>query len=77
MSGAGAALQAALVAALKGDAIIGAAVSGIYDGVPARAAFPYLAVDGGQVLDWSVKGARGQGPGELVAVVVVDRCRSR
>lgn len=54
------AVQAALVAALAGDPVIGAAVSGVFDGPPARAAFPYIAVDGGQTTDWSVKDARGR-----------------
>jgi hypothetical protein len=54
------ALQAALVAVLRADPIIAAAVSGVFDGPPARPAFPYIVVDGGQVLDWSVKDARGR-----------------
>ncbi len=35
-------------------------MSGVFDGPPARAAFPYIAVDGGQTADWSVKDARGR-----------------
>lgn len=60
MSGAAGAVQAALVAALAADPIIAAAGCGVFDGPPARAPYPYVAIDGGQVLDWSVKGARGR-----------------
>lgn len=60
MSDTAGAVQAALVAALKGEAAIAAQVSGVFDGPPARAAFPYVAVDGGASGDWSVKGARGR-----------------
>ncbi|MCW3798621.1 DUF3168 domain-containing protein [Sphingomonas sp. BN140010] len=51
MSSAGQALQAALVSrfSLLSD------LSGIYDGPPARAAFPYLVVDAGTEGDWSTK----------------------
>lgn len=59
MSGAGA-LQAAVVAALRGAAGIAGVVSGVFDGPPARAAFPYVAVEGGASLDWSTKTARGR-----------------
>ena len=55
-----AAAQAALVAALRGAPAVGEVVSGIYDGPPPRAAFPYIAVSGGSVLDWSTKTETGR-----------------
>jgi hypothetical protein len=50
-------LQAALVAALV-EGVAG--VSGVFDGPPAGAVLPYLAVDLGVGLDWSTKTARGR-----------------
>ena len=70
MSGAGAAVQAALIATLAGDATIAAAVSGVHDGPPARAAFPYVAIDGGTTSDWSVKDASGRE--HRVAITIWD-----
>ncbi|QTD57782.1 DUF3168 domain-containing protein [Parasphingorhabdus cellanae] len=35
-------------------------ISGIYDGPPARAAFPYIALATGAALDWSFKGGTGR-----------------
>jgi len=67
---AAAAVQAAVVAALTGDAIIAQAVSGVWDGPPRDPALPYLAVEGGTSADWSVKGARGRE--HRVAVTVWD-----
>jgi hypothetical protein len=53
-------LQAALVAALgAADGIEGVA-SGVYDGPPARAAFPYVVVGDGLSFDWSHKTGRGR-----------------
>ncbi len=60
MTAAAPALQAALVAALRADPIIAQAVSGVFDGPPARPAFPHVVVDGGGSIDWSVKDARGR-----------------
>lgn len=60
MSGAAEALQAALVAALQGHAPIASVVSGIYDGPPARAAWPYVVIDDGSTSDWSHKSGRGR-----------------
>jgi len=51
VSSAGQALQAALVARFGRLSEL----SGIYDGPPARAAFPYLVVDAGTESDWSTK----------------------
>ena len=46
MSGASLAVQNALVATLQGDAVLTAAVSGIYDAVPVDAALPYVTLGG-------------------------------
>lgn len=55
---AAAAVQAALVAALAGHA--GLAGVGIYDGPPARAPYPYVAIGEGASGDWSHKTGRGR-----------------
>lgn len=60
MSGASAAVQAALVAALRGHAPLAGAVSGIHLGPPPRAAFPYVAIGGAASGDWSHKTGRGR-----------------
>jgi hypothetical protein len=53
-------LQAALVAALRaGDGISGM-VSGVFDGPPARATFPYAVIGEGLTFDWSHKTGRGR-----------------
>jgi len=63
---AGGALQAALASAL--DSIGG--FTGIYDGPPARAPFPYVVLDSGTESDWSHKS--GEGREVLVAATVWD-----
>lgn len=68
---AGAALQAALAATLDG---LGS-FDGIYDGAPARAAFPYVVIDCGQESDWGHKS--GEGREVLVAATVWDDQQSR
>lgn len=60
MSDAVQAVQTALIAALQAHPVLSAALSGVYDGVPPRAAFPYIAVTDGLVTDWSTKTARGR-----------------
>ena len=60
MTGAAEAVQAALIAALAGDAVLGAAVSGVFDGPPARAPYPYVAMGAGATGDWSHKSGRGR-----------------
>ncbi len=68
---AGAALQAAVAAALEGvDGL-----EGVYDGAPARAAFPYVVIDCGQESDWGHKS--GAGREVLVAATVWDDQQSR
>ncbi|MBU3078469.1 DUF3168 domain-containing protein [Sphingomonas quercus] len=74
MSAAAAVVQAALVAALAADSRIAAAVSGVHDGPPARAAFPYVAIDGGTTSDWSVKDASGRE--HRIAITIWDDGRS-
>lgn len=53
---AGGALQEAVAAALMGEERL----TGVYDGPPARAAFPYVVIDGGTETDWSHKNGRGR-----------------
>jgi hypothetical protein len=60
MSGAGEAVQAGLVAALEGHAPLATMVSGVFDGPPARAAYPYVAIGEAVNGDWSHKTARGR-----------------
>ncbi|SNS16657.1 Protein of unknown function [Sphingomonas laterariae] len=51
-------VQAAIVSALRDG--LGGAVSGVFDGPPARAAFPYAAIGGWASSDWSHKSGRGR-----------------
>lgn len=60
MTGAVIAVQAALVVALGGHAGLAEAVSGIFDGPPARAAYPYVSIGEAVSTDWSSKTARGR-----------------
>ena len=60
MSGAAAVVQAALVTALRAHPPLAGAVSGIFLGPPARAAFPYVAIGGAATGDWSHKTGRGR-----------------
>lgn len=60
MSDAVQAVQAAAVAALSAYPVLAAQLSGIYDGPPPRAAFPYAAVTDGLVSDWSTKTQQGR-----------------
>jgi hypothetical protein len=64
------AIQKAAVAALQVWAPLSGAVSGIYDGPPPRAVFPFVSIGSGASSDWSTKTARGR---ELrVALTVWD-----
>jgi hypothetical protein len=63
---AGGALQEAVAGALAGQADL----TGVYDGPPARAAFPYVVLDGGTEMDWSPKS--GGGREVLLAVTLRD-----
>jgi Protein of unknown function (DUF3168) len=53
-------VQEAVVAALQNSAPVMAAATGVYDGPPARAAFPYVSVGDGLTSDWSSKTAPGR-----------------
>ena len=68
---AGGALQAAVATALLGQAEL----TGVYDGPPARAAFPYVVLDGGTEVDWSHKS--GGGREVLLAVTLWDEQPAR
>lgn len=60
MSDALIAVQAAAVAALEAHPALSVALTGVFDGVPERQAFPYAAVADGLVSDWSTKTAIGR-----------------
>lgn len=68
---AGGALQEAVATALLAQAEL----TGVYDGPPARAAFPYVVVDGGTEVDWSHKNGRGREV--LLAVTLWDEQPAR
>jgi hypothetical protein len=63
---AGAALQTAAVSALAGVS----GLTGVFDGPPARAAYPYAAIDASVESDWSHKS--GTGREVLLAVTLWD-----
>lgn len=63
---AGAALQTAIATALNGVA----GLTGVFDGPPARAAYPYAVIDATTESDWSHKS--GDGREVLVAITVWD-----
>lgn len=52
-------LQQAVVAHLSADPGL-SALTGVHDGPPARAAFPYAAIGDGLVTDWSTKSHGGR-----------------
>ena len=60
MSGALEAVQAQLVARLQAHGPLMDLVSGVFDGPPPRADFPYIALATGASLDWSHKGGLGR-----------------
>lgn len=63
---AGAALQTAVVSALAAVTKL----TGVFDGPPARAAYPYAAIDASTESDWSHKS--GQGREVLLAITLWD-----
>jgi len=63
---AGGALQSAIAAAL--GAVEG--LTGVFDGPPARASYPYVALDATTETDWSHKSGRGREV--MVAITVWD-----
>lgn len=60
MSGAGAAVRAAIVDALRGDATLAAELNGVFDGPAVRASAPHAEVGDGLATDWGTKDARGR-----------------
>ena len=68
---AGAAIQAALAKSLTEVTDL----SGVFDGPPARAAFPYVAIDASLESDWSHK--TGAGREVLIAMTLWDDQPSR
>lgn len=64
-------MQAALSAALAGNSRL----TGIYDGPPARANFPYVVIDAGSESDWSHKS--GEGREVMVALTLWDEAPAR
>ncbi|HEX5257582.1 MAG TPA: DUF3168 domain-containing protein [Sphingomicrobium sp.] len=63
---AGGALQTAIASALAGVS----GLTGVFDGPPARAAYPYVALDATTETDWSHKS--GEGREVMVAITVWD-----
>jgi hypothetical protein len=63
---AGGSLQTAIAAALDGVSEL----TGVFDGPPARASFPYAAIDATSETDWSHKS--GTGREVLVGITVWD-----
>ena len=60
MSDAMQALQAAAVSVLEAHPVLSTELTGVYDGPPPRAAFPYVVIAGGTTTDWSTKTAAGR-----------------
>lgn len=63
---AGGAIQTAIAAALDAVAELG----GVFDGPPARAAYPYATIDAAMETDWSHK--NGEGREVLIGLTVWD-----
>ncbi len=59
MSAALTAIQQAVVAQLRGAAALPAELTGIYDGPPAQADYPYAVIANSAALDWSHKTGDG------------------
>jgi hypothetical protein len=53
-------LHEAAVSALEAHPVLTAELTGIYDGPPPRAAFPYVSIGDGIISDWSTKTAPGR-----------------
>ncbi len=60
MSDANIILQAATVTVLQTHPALAATLSGVFDGPPPRAAYPYIAVADGLMTDWSTKTQTGR-----------------
>jgi hypothetical protein len=53
-------VQIAAIAALETHPVLARELSGVFDGPPVRAAFPYISVTNGLSTDWSTKTAQGR-----------------
>lgn len=53
-------LQTAAVSVLEAHPVLATEFTGVYDGPPPRAAFPYASIADGLVSDWSTKTAAGR-----------------
>lgn len=53
-------IQTIVVAALRSHRALAPALTGVFDGPPVRAAYPYISVGGGLVTDWSTKTETGR-----------------
>lgn len=60
MSDAATVVQSALLAVLEAHPALADALTGVFDGPPPRAAYPYLSIADGLVSDWSTKTATGR-----------------
>jgi hypothetical protein len=53
-------LQSALVTAVETHPVLADELTGVFDGPPPRAAFPYVSINDGLSADWSTKTATGR-----------------
>jgi hypothetical protein len=53
-------VQAAAVTALQTHPVLAQVVTGVYDGPPVRASYPYIAIADGVTADWSTKTEAGR-----------------
>ncbi len=53
-------VQAALIAALQAHPVLAEELSGVFDGPPPRAPFPFVSIGDGLSSDWSTKTATGR-----------------
>lgn len=53
-------LQAALLAALRGSAVLAAGANGVFAGAPVKASVPYVALGEVLAVDWGTKTAAGR-----------------
>jgi Protein of unknown function (DUF3168) len=54
------AVQAAAIAALEAHPVLAQILTGVFDGPPVRASYPYIAAGDGLSSDWSTKTATGR-----------------
>ena len=62
------ALRRAVVAALLADPILSDALSGVFDGPPARVRYPYVELADGSSTDWSSKTSTGREHGLVINI---------